>query len=99
MSNRCLTAVAAVLALVLISTSSAADLRPRVFAIRDARVVTEPGEVLPKATIVVRDGLIEAVGADVAAAAEASGRRLAPRRWRISHRKHWRRPSQTIARG
>ena len=43
----------------------AGGLRPTVFAIRDARVVTEPGKVLPRATVVVRDGLIEAVGADV----------------------------------
>jgi imidazolonepropionase-like amidohydrolase len=46
-------------------------LRPTVFAIRDARVVTEPGKVLPRATVVVRDGLIEAVGADVAVPADA----------------------------
>jgi imidazolonepropionase-like amidohydrolase len=39
-------------------------LRPTVFAIRDARVVAEAGMVLPKATVVVRDGLIEAVGPD-----------------------------------
>ena len=34
-------------------------LPPRVFAIHDAKVVTEAGKVLPKATIVIRDGLIE----------------------------------------
>ncbi len=39
-------------------------LRPTVFAVRDARVVVEPGKVLPRATVVVRDGLIEAVGPD-----------------------------------
>lgn len=38
------------------------SLEPSVFAIRDARVVTEPGHVLPKATVVIRDGRIEAVG-------------------------------------
>src|SRR5258708_32080009 len=47
------------------SAQRQASLRPTVFAIRDARVVTEPGKVLPKATVVVRDGLIEAVGPDV----------------------------------
>src|SRR5262249_19511231 len=40
-------------------------LRPTAFAVRDARVVVEPGKVLDKATIVVRDGVIEAVGPDV----------------------------------
>jgi imidazolonepropionase-like amidohydrolase len=48
-----------------------AALRPTVFAIRDARVVTEPGKVLPKATVVLRDGLIEAVGAEVKAPPDA----------------------------
>jgi imidazolonepropionase-like amidohydrolase len=46
-------------------------LRPTVFAIRDARVVVEAGRVLPKATVVVRDGIIEAVGPDVTAPADA----------------------------
>jgi imidazolonepropionase-like amidohydrolase len=49
----------------------AAVLRPTVFAIRDARVITEPGKVLPQATVVIRDGLIEAVGAGVKAPADA----------------------------
>ncbi len=40
-------------------------LKPTVFAIRDARVVPEPGKLLEKATVVIRDGLIEAVGPDV----------------------------------
>ncbi|HEX5269013.1 MAG TPA: amidohydrolase, partial [Gemmataceae bacterium] len=46
-------------------------LKPAVFAVRDARVVVEPGKVLPKATVVIRDGLIEAVGADVKPPADA----------------------------
>ncbi len=41
------------------------SLQPRLFALRDARVVTEPGQVLDRATVVIRDGLIEAVGPDV----------------------------------
>ncbi|MBY0525811.1 MAG: amidohydrolase family protein [Gemmataceae bacterium] len=45
--------------------------KPTVFAIRDARVVTEPGKILPKATVVIRDGVIEAVGADAKAPADA----------------------------
>jgi imidazolonepropionase-like amidohydrolase len=44
---------------------NSADLRPTAYAIRDARVVVEPGTVLPKATVVIRDGFIVAVGADV----------------------------------
>src|SRR5436309_1311473 len=46
-------------------------LRPTVFAIRDARVVPEAGKVLPKATVIIRDGLIEAVGPNVKPPADA----------------------------
>src|SRR5438094_10557138 len=46
-------------------------LKATVFAIRDAKVISEPGKVLPKATVVVRDGLIEAVGPDVKPPADA----------------------------
>jgi imidazolonepropionase-like amidohydrolase len=42
-----------------------ASLQPAVFAIAGARVVTEPGHVLPAATVVIRDGRIDAVGAAV----------------------------------
>src|SRR4051794_4705887 len=63
------------LAVFLIALPSPAQrsgtLKPAVFAVRDARVVVEPGKVLPKATVVVRDGLIEAVGADVKPPADA----------------------------
>ena len=55
----------------LVRAEFAAPLKPTVFAVRDARVVAEPGKVLPKATVVVRDGVIEAVGADVAVPADA----------------------------
>src|SRR5690242_14406224 len=61
--------------LILAAVTPAAErsdsLRPTVFAIKDARVVAAPGRVLPRATVVIRDGLIEAVGADVAAPADA----------------------------
>src|SRR5437588_10065446 len=65
-----------VLLLVLDSLSAQGQPRgnPRaasVFALRDARVVTEPGKVLRKATVVIRDGLIEAVGAEVKPPADA----------------------------
>jgi hypothetical protein len=38
------------------------NLKPAAYAIQDARVVVEPGKVLEKATIVIRDGLIVEVG-------------------------------------
>lgn len=41
------------------------QLKPKVFAIRDARVIPEPGKTFAQATVVIRDGLIEAVGPDV----------------------------------
>jgi imidazolonepropionase-like amidohydrolase len=63
------------LAVFLIALPSPAQrsgtLKPAVFAVRDARVVVEPGKVLPKATVVIRDGIIEAVGADVKPPADA----------------------------
>ncbi|MEO1076699.1 MAG: amidohydrolase, partial [Bacteroidota bacterium] len=42
-------------------------LRPvtRTFALSNARVVQAPGQVLDNATVVIRDGLIEAVGINV----------------------------------
>jgi imidazolonepropionase-like amidohydrolase len=46
-------------------------LEPRVFAIRSAKVIPEPGKVLTDATVVIRDGLIEAVGKDVKVPADA----------------------------
>ncbi len=52
----------------LIGPLNAAELRqplPGVHAIVDVRVVTAPGEVLESATVVIRDGVIEAVGADI----------------------------------
>src|SRR5688500_14698469 len=38
---------------------------PQVHAIRNVRLVVRPGEVVEGATIIVRDGLIEAAGKDV----------------------------------
>ncbi|GEP43008.1 amidohydrolase family protein [Brevifollis gellanilyticus] len=46
-------------------------LESSVHALVGARVVTSPGKELEKATIVLRDGRIEAVGADVQAPADA----------------------------
>jgi imidazolonepropionase-like amidohydrolase len=45
---------------------SPASLRPTAHAIRNARVVVEPGTVLSAATVVIRDGLITDVGPDIA---------------------------------
>jgi imidazolonepropionase-like amidohydrolase len=50
---------------------AAAGARRDVFAVVGGRVVTVAGPVYDSATIVVRDGLIEAVGAGVAAPADA----------------------------
>lgn len=46
-------------------------LRPRVFAIVGGRIMAGPGRELAKATVIVRDGLIEAVGEDVKVPADA----------------------------
>jgi imidazolonepropionase-like amidohydrolase len=48
-----------------VAAQKPADLRPTAHAIRDARVVVEPGTVLPRATVIIRDGLISAVGPDL----------------------------------
>lgn len=40
--------------------------RPRVYALKGAKIVVAPGKVIAKGTVIIRDGLIEAVGADVA---------------------------------
>ena len=45
---------------------------PHVFAIKGARIVTVAGAPIPSGTILVRNGLIEAVGADVAVPATAT---------------------------
>lgn len=56
---------------------------PRVHALVGARIVVAPGQAIEKATLVVRDGLIEAVGPDVATPPDArvwdvSGKTLYP---------------------
>lgn len=45
--------------------------RPRVYAIRDARIVITPQRVLESGTVVIREGTIEAVGAGVVPPADA----------------------------
>jgi len=43
----------------------------RVWAVKDCRIVTQAGPPIEKGTVVIRDGLIEAVGAKVAVPADA----------------------------
>jgi imidazolonepropionase-like amidohydrolase len=72
--------------LTLAQTTPAVGLRENpvtVHALTNARIVVAPGRVLPNATLVIRDGVIEAVGADVRAPADArvwdlTGRTLYP---------------------
>ncbi len=47
------------------------DASPRLHALVGARVVTAPGQVIENGTLVLRDGLVAAVGAGLAAPAEA----------------------------
>ncbi|HUE74508.1 MAG TPA: amidohydrolase family protein, partial [Pirellulaceae bacterium] len=47
------------------------DNTPAVWALTNAKIVTEPGKVIDKGTIVVKDGVIAAVGADVQPPADA----------------------------
>ncbi|MFQ3651362.1 MAG: amidohydrolase family protein, partial [Gemmataceae bacterium] len=51
--------------------SAQKPLRPTVFAITNARIFVKPDEILGSATIVIRDGLIEAVGERVSPPADA----------------------------
>jgi hypothetical protein len=73
---------AATLALLLSASSSFAQITttprqglrendPRVHALTNARIVTGPGRTIEKGTVLVRDGLIAEVGADVKIPADA----------------------------
>ncbi len=61
----------AIFALIFISLSVNAQYRTNTFAITNARIVTVSGNPIEKGTIVIRDGLIEAVGANVQVPADA----------------------------
>ncbi len=66
---RSLFVVSCALLLVLQTPAAAQDEVPdvtRTFAIENARVVQAPGQVIERATIIVRDGLIAEIGPDVA---------------------------------
>jgi len=62
--------ISAALAVSLLAANAWAE-APRIFAITDVRIVTAPGQVIDSGTVVLRDGLIEAVGADVQAPPDA----------------------------
>ena len=64
-------ALVALLATALLFPARSGAVTPRVHAIVGARIVTEPGHVIPRGTIVIRDGVITAVGAAVAIPADA----------------------------
>ena len=54
------------LALVLFTVFTGAHAEaPRIFAITEVRIVPAPGQVIDSGTVVLRNGLIEAVGADI----------------------------------
>src|SRR5271157_5201751 len=53
------------LAALLLFCACAAAQEPSAVAVRNARIVTVSGPVIEKGTVVLRHGLIEAVGADV----------------------------------
>lgn len=61
----------AVLAFVGLGLSVSAQTRAAAFAITDARIVTVSGAPIERGTIVIRSGLIEAVGANVKIPADA----------------------------
>jgi hypothetical protein len=64
-------AICAIAALSFAPATLAQGGEPRFFAIKDARIVPVAGPVLEKGTVVVADGLIKAVGVDVAIPPEA----------------------------
>jgi len=45
--------------------------RPRIYALTGGKIVVSPGHVIESGTVVLRDGIIEAVGADVKAPDDA----------------------------
>lgn len=61
--------LAFILALATVAPAQAE--RPRVYAIVGATIITAPGSVVESGTVVIRDGLIEAVGLGIEAPADA----------------------------
>src|SRR6202040_2338206 len=50
---------------------------PRLHALTNARIVTSPGKIIEKGTILIRDGVIVAAGADIKVPTDARGWDLA----------------------
>jgi imidazolonepropionase-like amidohydrolase len=67
----CLRVTASVVSFVGTFVAIPAADAPHVYAIKGARIVTAAGAPLANGTVVIRNGLIEAVGADIAAPASA----------------------------
>jgi len=65
-------AASSVLAATLLTPGAAAAAPPRIHAITDARIVVGPGRVIERGTLVLRDGLVEAVGPGVAVPPDAT---------------------------
>jgi imidazolonepropionase-like amidohydrolase len=63
--------LALVVGILFSSSEASAQFEGRTYAVTGARLVTLAGEVIETGTIVLRGGLIEAVGADVTAPADA----------------------------
>ncbi len=59
------------LCLLALAITPALAQRPRVYAITDATVIVAPGQTLEGATVLVRNGLVEAVGTGVTIPADA----------------------------
>lgn len=84
LQRSCSMPVAAILCLFLASNALAQttpvvgihENTPNVVALKNAKIVVAPGQVLENATLVVRDGYIEAVGVNVAAPADAVSKDL-----------------------
>ncbi len=69
---KCTRACAWGFALTALVAAGAAQARgPAVHALTDVRIVVAPGQTIEKGTVVIRDGVIVAVGADVAPPADA----------------------------
>ena len=65
-------AVTIAVAAFLVPASRPAAEPPGVHAIVNARVITAPGQAIANGTIVIRDGLIESVGANIEPPADAA---------------------------
>jgi imidazolonepropionase-like amidohydrolase len=57
----------------LLAQGSAPDFKPatRTYALTNATVIVKPGQTIPQATVVIKDGLIHAVGANLPVPADA----------------------------